>query len=142
MRLALDTNVLVYAEGVNGADRKATALDVLRGFREFEVIVPVQALGELFSVLTRKAKWSAADARSAVLAWADAYPVADTTPAVMLEAMELVTAHRLALWDSVMLAVAAQTDCRVLLSEDMQDGFTWRGVTVRNPFATVPISKL
>jgi predicted nucleic acid-binding protein len=142
MRLALDTNVLVYAEGVNGADRKATALDVLRGFREFEVIVPVQALGELFSVLTRKAKWWAADARSAVLAWADAYPVADTTPAVMLEAMELVTAHRLALWDSVMLAVAAQADCRMLLSEDMQDGFTWRGVTVRNPFATVPISKL
>jgi hypothetical protein len=70
-------------------------------------------------------------------AWADAYPVADTTPAVMLEAMEMMTTHRLALWDSVMLAVAAQAGCRMLLS--MQHGFTWRGVTVQDPFTTVPI---
>jgi predicted nucleic acid-binding protein len=139
IRLALDTNVLVYAEGVNGKERKTTALDILRGFREFEIIVPVQALGELFAVLTRKAKWPAAEARTAVLAWADAYPLADTTPAIMLEAMEIVTTHRLALSDSVMLAVAAQAECRMLLSEDMQHGFTWRGVTVQDPFTTVPI---
>ena len=25
--------------------------------------------------------------------------------------------------------------CRLLLSEDLQEGFTWRGVTVVNPFA-------
>jgi predicted nucleic acid-binding protein len=26
-------------------------------------------------------------------------------------------------------------NCRLLLSEDLQEGFTWRGVTVTNPFA-------
>ncbi|TIP50920.1 MAG: PIN domain-containing protein, partial [Mesorhizobium sp.] len=26
--------------------------------------------------------------------------------------------------------------CRLLLSEDLQDGFTWGGVTVVNPFAS------
>jgi predicted nucleic acid-binding protein len=135
VRIALDTNVLAYAEGVNGEDRKTTALDVLRGLQAFDIVVPVQALGELFAVLTRKAKWPAAQARAAVLAWADAYPVSDTTPAVLIEAMELATTHRLAVWDSVMLASAAQADCRMLLSEDMQDGFTWRGVTIRDPFA-------
>lgn len=31
-------------------------------------------------------------------------------------------------------AVTAENHCRVLLSEDMQDGFTWRGVTVVNPY--------
>jgi predicted nucleic acid-binding protein len=34
-----------------------------------------------------------------------------------------------------MLAVAAQAGCRVLLSEDMQHGFTWRGATIRDPFS-------
>ena len=34
-----------------------------------------------------------------------------------------------------MVAVAAEVGCRLLLSEDMQDGFSWRGVTVVNPFA-------
>jgi predicted nucleic acid-binding protein len=34
-----------------------------------------------------------------------------------------------------MLAAAADAGCRLLLSEDLQEGFTWRGVTVVNPFA-------
>lgn len=139
MRLALDTNVLAYAEGVNGEDRRAIALDILRGFDGADVLVPAQALGELFVVLTRKARREPADARTAVLAWSDSYPVIGTTPAVMVEAMEIATTHRLALWDSVMLAAAAQADCRMLLSDDMQHGFTWRGVTVHNPFATTKL---
>ena len=134
MRVALDTNVLAYAEGVNGEDRKATALRILRDFTEHEVVVPSQALGELFVVLTRKAKRDAAAARAAVLGWADGFPLVDTTPAVVMDAMELVAAHRLAFWDAVMLAAAAQAGCRMLLSEDMQHGFTWRGVTIQDPF--------
>jgi predicted nucleic acid-binding protein len=34
-----------------------------------------------------------------------------------------------------MLAAAAQAQCRLFLSEDLQDGFIWRGMTVANPFA-------
>jgi len=139
VRVALDTNVLAYAEGVNGQDRKDTALLILRDFAEHELMVPAQALGELFVVLTRKAKREAAEARGAVLGWSDSFPLIDTTPAVILEAMELVATHRLGFWDAVMLAGAAQAGCRMLLSEDMQDGFTWRGVTVRNPFDAVEI---
>jgi predicted nucleic acid-binding protein len=135
VRVALDTNVLVYAEGVNGEERKDAALALLRGLAEGEALIPAQALGELFVVLTRKAGRAAGAARDAVLGWSDSFPLIDTTPAVIHEAMELATTHRLAFWDSVMLAGAAQAGCRLLLSEDMQDGFTWRGVTVRNPFA-------
>jgi hypothetical protein len=35
-----------------------------------------------------------------------------------------------------MISVAAEGGCRVLLSGDLQDGFSWRGVTVANPFAS------
>lgn len=135
-RIALDTNILAYAEGVNGEERKRIALAILQDHPPGALMIPVQALGELFVVLTRKARREAALAREAVLAWSDSYALIETTPAVMIEAMELATTHRLAFWDSIMLAAAAQAGCRLLLSEDMQDGFTWRGVTVRNPFAT------
>lgn len=37
-----------------------------------------------------------------------------------------------------MLAVAAESGCRILLSEDLHDGFTWRGITAVNPFAATP----
>ncbi len=134
MRIALDTNILAYAEGVNDAARRDAALALLRDLSEQDLMVPAQALGELFVVLTRKAGREPAAARAAVLAWSDSFPLIDTTPAVMVDAMELATTHRLGFWDSVMLAAAAEAGCRLLLSEDMQHGFTWRGVTVENPF--------
>jgi predicted nucleic acid-binding protein len=52
--------------------------------------------------------------------------------------MELSARHQLAFWDAVVLAAAADATCRLLLSADFQDGFTWSGVTVVNPFAAAP----
>jgi predicted nucleic acid-binding protein len=135
VRVALDTNILVYAEGLNGEDRQQRALAALASLDSDELLVPAQALAELFTALTRKARWPAGKARAAVLAWHDACLVADTTSSVLLEAIDLASMHQYSLWDAVMLAAAAQAGCRVLLSEDMQDGFIWRGVEIRNPFA-------
>jgi predicted nucleic acid-binding protein len=133
--VALDTNVLVYAEGVNDPVRQARALDLIAALPEGAAIVPVQVLGELFRVLTAKVRRPAAEARAAVLSWRDALPVHDTTDQALLSAMDLVADHGLQIWDALILAVAADARCRLLLSEDLQDGFTWRGVTVVNPFA-------
>lgn len=141
VRSALDTNILAYAEGVNGADRRTQALAIVRDWPGQDMVVPAQALGELFVVLTRKARRRPAEARSAVLGWSDAFPVVATTLAVLVEAMEVAATHRLGFWDSVMLAAAAQAECRLLLSEDMQGGFTWRGVTVHNPFVTTDLPR-
>ena len=55
MRVALDTNILAYAEGVNGAAMKKTALDLVEKLPEGTALLPVQTLGELFNLLVRKA---------------------------------------------------------------------------------------
>ncbi|MBV9158939.1 MAG: PIN domain-containing protein [Acidobacteriaceae bacterium] len=134
MKVALDTNVLAYAEGTNGTTMRDNALDLIQRLPAGDVVLPVQTLGELFNVLVRKAKRRPARAQTAVLSWRDAYPIADTSAAVMVNATDLATRHNLTIWDSVVLAAAAEADCRLLLSEDLQEGFTWRGVTVANPF--------
>jgi len=95
----------------------------------------VQALGELFNVLVRKSGWARDRARTAILTWRDAFPLAPTTEASIISAADLSADHGLAIWDSIMVVVAAEGGCRLLLSEDLQDGFSWRGVTVVNPFA-------
>jgi predicted nucleic acid-binding protein len=69
------------------------------------------------------------------LSWRDAYAVVETSAAVIVNATDLASDHGLTIWDSVVLAASAEAECRLLLSEDLQDGFTWRGVTVTNPFA-------
>ncbi len=134
MKTALDTNLLAYAEGLDGAERQAAAVDIIAGLHDPDIVLPAQVLGELFAVLTRKGRRSAEHARRSVLNWMDIYPVVETTAATLLDAMELAQAHRLSFWDSVILAAAAQAECRVLLSEDMHHGFIWRGVEIRNPF--------
>lgn len=138
MRVALDTNILAYAEGIDGAARKAAAITLTQRLPPGSVVLPVQTLGELFNVLVRKAGWGRAGAAAAILGWRDAFPVADTSAAVMVAAADLATDHHLGIWDFVILAAAAAAGCRLLLSEDLQDGFTWAGVTVANPFSSSP----
>ena len=135
MTFALDTNVLVYAEGVNGEARRRASLELIEQLRPEQALLPVQALGELYTVLVRKAGRSRHQARAAVIEWGDAFPLIDSSSDVLLAAMDLSVDHQLFLWDAVMMAAAADARCRVLLSEDLQEGFTWGGVTVVKPFA-------
>jgi predicted nucleic acid-binding protein len=137
VKVALDTNVLAYAEGTNGVEMRDKALDVIQRLPDGAIVLPVQALGELFNVLVRKAKRSPSAASRAILSWRDAYPSSDTSAAVMVNAIDLATDHHLAIWDAVMISAAAEAGCRLLLSEDLQEGFTWRGVSVTNPFASM-----
>ncbi|MEI9915817.1 MAG: PIN domain-containing protein [Methylovirgula sp.] len=136
MKLALDTNILAYAEGVNGADRRSVALDLVRRLPPEAVLIPVQVLGELFNVLVRKAGKSRGEARDALLGWRDAFPLVQTSAEVVQSAADLATDHRLSIWDAVILSASSHAGCRLLLSEDLQNDFTWGGVTVVNPFAS------
>jgi predicted nucleic acid-binding protein len=135
VRLALDTNVLACFEGINGPSMKKAATELLQSLPRASVVLPLQTLGELFHVLVRKAGRSRASARSTVITWSDAFAVAETSTAAVLAAADLAVNHQLGIWDAVIVSVAAEAGCRLLLSEDMQDGFIWQGVTIANPFA-------
>lgn len=134
MRLALDTNVLAYAEGVNGAAMKETAHRLLRKLPLGSTLLPVQVLGELFTLLVRKAGRSGSKARTAILSWRDVFPLIETSESVLFAAADLAADHHLSIWDAVVVSAAAEAGCRLLLSQDLQDGFTWSGVTITNPF--------
>lgn len=135
MRLALDTNILVYAEGVNGKPRQQTSLELISRVPRASTFIPVQVLGELFRVLASKARVSPKTVQSRIATWQASFPLIETSPSVLSSAIELAVQHRLGIWDAVVLSAASEAECRVLLSEDMQDGFAWHGVTVVNPFA-------
>jgi len=97
-------------------------------------LIPVQALGELFQVLTKKAR-ERARTRDAILAWRDSFSIVETSEEVLVNALELSARHQLNIWDAAILSAAAESAGRLLLLEEMHEGFTWRGVTVVDPFA-------
>jgi predicted nucleic acid-binding protein len=136
VKAALDTNILVYAEGVNDAEKKKVAWELLEKLPD-DAVIPVQALGELFQVLVCKAGRTPADARLAVSRWSYAFPLVETSASILLAAADLAT-RQISLWDAVILSAVAEAGCSILLSEDMQEGFVWRNVMIVNPFSKAP----
>ena len=114
IRLALDTNILAYAEGVGDAERCAGAIKLVEDLPAEAVLLPAQ---------------------KAIMSWADSFEVADSSWSSFQSTIDLAIDHGLQIWDALIMAVAAENHCRLLLSEDLQNGFTWRGLTVVNPFA-------
>ncbi len=102
--------------------------------------VTLQALGEVFTVLTRRKHWATPDARVAVSTFAESMIVVAPTLTSLERAMRLCEMHQLSFWDSQMICVAAQGGCELLVSEDLQDGRTFapadigRSLTICNPF--------
>ena len=135
--IALDTNILAYAEGVSGHAMKESAIALIQKLSPAATVLPVQTLGELFHVLTRKAGRSPADARAAILSWRDTFPAIETSPAVMFAATDLATGppvRHLGRGDRlrgrrrwVPAAAFGRYAARL----------TWSGVTIVNPFAPV-----
>jgi predicted nucleic acid-binding protein len=136
INIALDTNVLVDAENLNGETKQRQALDLLDRLTPDTTLVPAQALCELYHVLVKKARRSREAADRAVQSWGDTFPIIETSGSVLSLAMSLAAHHQLGVWDAIVLSAAADANCRLLLSEDLQDGFSWSGVTVVNPFRT------
>ncbi|MFC6791120.1 PIN domain-containing protein [Methylobacterium komagatae] len=136
MKVAFDTNVLMYAEGIDTVEKRDIAIGVIGEIPRDKAVIPLQALGESFHVLIRKGKRTRSEARTTILNWIDTYSTVPTTAEVLAAAADLAAEHRLAIWDAVILAAASQAGCRLLLTEDLQDGFRWGGVTIANPFAS------
>lgn len=135
MRVALDTNVLIYLDAAAEDERRKKAADLLRHIPAEDTLLPVQVLAEYYRVLTQKQGYAASEAREMLIVWIDTYEAIQTTSDIVLTAADLTSAGHVSYWDAVVLASAASAGCRLLISEDMGNEFSWAGITVVNPFA-------
>lgn len=136
-RVALDTNILAYLAGVSRDARDDAKIDQIRNLiarlsSVVSLIAPAQTLGELFVVL-RRGGASADEARAVLIEFAQAFGSSASEPKTIVAAADLVVDHKLQFWDALILTAAADAGCTLLLSEDMQDRFVTRGLTVVNP---------
>jgi predicted nucleic acid-binding protein len=137
LKACLDTNIFAYAGGVNDLARRDMAIQTIRRIKPSNIVIPVQALGELYNVLTKKNGRTSAEAVAAVREWL-LYEIAPTTPSSITLALDLAQTHDLQIWDCVMLAAAVLSGCEVLLTEDLQHGAAYGSVVAINPFTPQP----
>lgn len=132
-RVALDSNILIYAELEPESEKGTRSADlILRSARDG--VVAVQVLGEFLRFIQRRAPARFEEAIRQVSIYETAFVTPPTTTEVVDAACALARSHRMQLWDCVVCAASAQAGAKVLLTEDMQDGRSLEGLRLINPF--------
>jgi len=132
----VDTNVFLYARDASEPVKQPRAAAWLeRLWRERLGRTSVQVLSEYYVNVTRKldpglSDDDAWDDVTALFAW-DPQPVDQM---LLRRGRELERRHKLSWWDSLIVAAAQLQGCALLLTEDLQDGGVYDGVTARSPF--------
>ena len=130
----LDTNVLVYAASGIPADAPKSAI------ARVLVCVPgnaisLQVLQEFYNVARhpRKLAFTHAEAVAYCGKWRR-FTVLEPTLALFDDALALVERFQVSYYDAAILAAARRLKCKVVHSEDLNDGQDYLGVRVANPF--------
>lgn len=130
----LDTNILVYAEDQSEQIKRRQAVQlILEHKRQRTGVVSLQVLQEFFTTVTRKFNLDLGIARYKV-EFHSRFIVGEPTVTDILAAIDIHRIHGFSYWDALILRMAKQTGCRVLLTEDLQHGQVFDGVRIVNPF--------
>jgi predicted nucleic acid-binding protein len=136
----VDANVLVYAFDSSAARKQQVAHQLLeRLWGSGTGCVSIQVLQEFFVTITKKVPKPLPinDAKARIrefATWTVFAPAADD----IVAAIDLHTQANIGFWDAMVVLAAAESECDVLWTEDLNDGQTLRGVRIRNPFTGGP----
>jgi predicted nucleic acid-binding protein len=104
---------------------------------EFAVL-SVQVLGEFFNVVTRRIPTPlSVEAVLEVIDLISILPVVEIDLAMVKRAIDTHKHYGITYWDSLIVAAAERAGCKKILSEDLNDGQSYHGVVVDNPFVNI-----
>ncbi|MDI6799957.1 MAG: PIN domain-containing protein [Actinomycetota bacterium] len=135
-KVFVDTNVLVYAYDIDAGHKHQVALGIMKDLWLSKLgILSTQTLQEFFVIVTGKIPFPlevgvAKDIIEKLSKW----DVILNDMEMVFLAIEFHQRHQLSFWDSLIIASAAQSGAKTILTEDISDGQTINGVTIKNPF--------
>jgi predicted nucleic acid-binding protein len=133
--ISLDTNILVYAtDRKNAGARHALARRIVDAAKNVKIGLAEQVLVEFINVAVRKTRLPLNQVAPYVDAFSRDFPLLLPSRDTVAQVLALLFRHNLSVWDAHILAVCSSNGCNHLLSEDLQDGSLYGGVTVVNPF--------
>ena len=135
-KVFLDTNILVYAYDEYDPQKQKKAQTLLiDGTEQENIVLSVQMLGEFFNVVTRHIKQPmSADEAQYIIATLSILPIQDIDLTMVNRAIDTHKIYQISYWDSLIIAAAERAECKTILSEDLNDGQSYHGIQVSNPF--------
>lgn len=139
--VSADTNIFVYAADPDAGDRHDRAKVLLYTCARERAVLTQQVLGEYLNVLN-KSKYDLATGLELAGSAQRLMRLERTIPDDLLAAFHLAQAARLQFWDAVIITVCRRAKVDLLLTEDLQDGQTFGGLTIVNPFVDTNLNRL
>jgi len=134
VRSFIDSNILVYADDRSAGLKRERARALISEVMFARTgVLSLQVLQEYFSVATKKLGLPAAAARRRV-ALVSRLDVVILGVQDVLAAIDLHRLHGFSIWDALVIRAGLNAGCRVLYSEDLQDGRRIEGLEIVNPF--------
>jgi predicted nucleic acid-binding protein len=133
----IDTNVFVYSFDDRQPVKKARSMALIQdGLKSGTGITSTQVIQEFLNVATQKFAVPIKPEDSKVYLRLVLNPLCQIYPNLALyeSCLELQGETRYSFYDSLILAAALQGGCKILYSEDLQDGQEIRGISIVNPF--------
>lgn len=135
-RVFLDTNVFVYLYDSDQPDKQARARALVERFGlSGEIVISTQVLQELYASVTRKFSRQLSE-EQILLATRNLgkLPVVQVNVGMIFEAISLGRRFQFSFWDSLILQAALDSQCSLLVTEDLQHGQRIGDLMVENPF--------
>ena len=131
----VDTNILLYSLDLEPANAGKTAI-ATEILTRSDLALSVQVLQEFYVQATHVRRPDALPhdiAARFIQKWLR-FRIQETTLAVLQSALALKDRYQISYWDAAILAAAKSARCQQLLSEDLNHGQDYDGITVINPF--------
>ena len=133
----LDTNIFIYSFDEKSPVKRQKAKGMIReALKSQNGVVSFQVIQEFLNTATKKfpVALSFEDLndylRTVLFPLCEIFPTED----IYQYALELHMIHRFSFYDSLILAGAAKTNCKIIYTEDLQHGQVVAGVKIQNPF--------
>lgn len=134
MSLSVDTNILVYTIDPTHRSKHQAAIEILQQLSLGDHGLTQQVIGEFLNVCRRQDKALHSALRRTAERYARIFPVMQTQAAFLFPAFDRATRFKIQFWDALIITICLANGVTHLLSEDLQDGQKFDGLTIINPF--------
>jgi predicted nucleic acid-binding protein len=134
----IDSNLWIYAATESKDSPPDPRHDIARNLiQSVQPCLSVQVINEVSINLRRKHQFTEPSLQTLIKSFFDNYPVFPLDKETLLHGSTLRESYQISFWDSLIIASAISHDCRILYSEDMQNGLVINEkLTIINPFKT------
>jgi len=135
IRTFIDTNILIYAFSADEPVKRETAIKKINGC---SAVISTQIIKEFSNVLFKKTKLGINAIHETITEIYSAMEVVNEDINSIFDSFGLIKKYGYSFYDSLVIATALRSKCRVLLSEDFYNGqLIENKLKIVNPFVEV-----